>query len=315
MTAAVEAIRAHLEAQAPTPRLNPITAAAFLAMKIPPRENVLAPWLPMQGLAMLYSPRGVGKTHLSLGVAYAVASGCPFLRWTPPKARRVLFVDGEMPAVALQERLVRIADQTEGKPPEADYLRLIANDLHPDGIPDLATEAGQAALSEHVGEAELIVLDNLSTLCRTGRENESESWGAVQEFLLKLRRDGKSVLLIHHAGKGGAQRGTSKREDVLDTVIALKRPDEYRASEGARFQVSFEKSRGFTGKEAETFEANLDPVTGIWGTRDLEDVRDARIIELDADGLNQAEIAREMGVNRSTINRAQKRLREAGLLP
>ena len=39
---------------------------------------------------------------------------------------------------------------------------------------------------------------------------------------------------MHHAGKGGAQRGTSRREDVLDTVIALRQPQDYQSGEGAR---------------------------------------------------------------------------------
>jgi len=37
----------------------------------------------------------------------------------------------------------------------------------------------------------------------------------VQGWLLVLRRRGISVMVIHHAGKSGLQRGTSRREDVL----------------------------------------------------------------------------------------------------
>src|SRR5438105_3263503 len=53
----------------------------FLARKFPPRENLLSPWLAAKGLAMVFAPRGVGKTHFALGVAYAVASGGSFLKW------------------------------------------------------------------------------------------------------------------------------------------------------------------------------------------------------------------------------------------
>jgi hypothetical protein len=49
---------------------------------------------------------------------------------------------------------------------------------------------------------------------------------------LLLRRQGKSVFLLHHDGKGGQQRGTSKKEDVLDTVISLRRPPGYTADQG-----------------------------------------------------------------------------------
>jgi len=77
------------------------------------------------------------------------------------------------------------------------------------------------------------------------------------------------VLFIHHSGKGGAQRGTSRKEDVLDTVIALRRPEDYSPAEGARFEVHFEKARGFAGEEAEPFEAAL---TGAgWAVCKLED--------------------------------------------
>ena len=54
---------------------RPMTAAELLKMEIPLRRTLLMPWLPEKGAAMLYAPRGLGKTYLSLSVAYAVASG------------------------------------------------------------------------------------------------------------------------------------------------------------------------------------------------------------------------------------------------
>ena len=53
----------------------------------------------------------------------------------------------------------------------------------------------------------------------------------MQAWLLELRRRGMTVLLIHHAGKSGDQRGTSAREDIMDTVISLRRPREYSMAE------------------------------------------------------------------------------------
>jgi hypothetical protein len=68
-------------------------------MEIPKREMLLAPVLPGKGLVMVYSKRGVGKTFVSLCIAYAVASGGRYLRWMAPKPRRVLVIDGEMPLI------------------------------------------------------------------------------------------------------------------------------------------------------------------------------------------------------------------------
>jgi putative DNA primase/helicase len=53
---------------------------------------LLNPILPERSLAMLYAPRGVGKTLLSLSIGLAVASGVPLLRWSAPRQKRVLYV-------------------------------------------------------------------------------------------------------------------------------------------------------------------------------------------------------------------------------
>lgn len=54
---------------------------------------------------MIYAPRGVGKTFIALGIANAVVNGTSFLKWQANKPRGVLYLDGEMPAPQMQERL------------------------------------------------------------------------------------------------------------------------------------------------------------------------------------------------------------------
>jgi AAA domain-containing protein len=82
------AIRRHAVGQ--TPALQPIGFDDFLTLNVPPREMLLDPILPERSLAMLYAPRGVGKTLLGLSIGLTVASGSPLLRWSAPKPRRVL---------------------------------------------------------------------------------------------------------------------------------------------------------------------------------------------------------------------------------
>ena len=89
--------------QAERPNLATIPLGEFCRINFAPREYVLAPILPERGLAMLYAGRGVGKTRVGMGLSYAVASGGAFLRWKAPKPRRVLYVDGEMPAELMKE--------------------------------------------------------------------------------------------------------------------------------------------------------------------------------------------------------------------
>jgi putative DNA primase/helicase len=257
---------------------------------------------------------GSGKTFVALSVAYAVASGGVFLRWKAPEPRRVLLIDGEMPLVTLKERLASIAFSSDKEPPAPEYIQIIAADHQDLGIPDLSTKEGVAAIEEHIADGvDLVILDNLSTLCRGGKENESESWAPIQEWILSLRRRGISVLFVHHAGKGGAQRGTSKREDVLDTVIVLRHPDNYSPSDGARFEVHLDKARGVYGEQAQPFEAQLTAVNHVmtWAMRDLENVEVQRAADLKEEGFSIRDIATELGISKSKVGRLLKKSGEA----
>jgi hypothetical protein len=49
---------------------------------------------------------------------------------------------------------------------------------------------------------------------------------------------------MHHSGKSGTQRGTSKKEDLLDSVLAFKPIPDHRPNDGAKFQIFIEKARG-----------------------------------------------------------------------
>jgi hypothetical protein len=297
------------------PRLQPLTLSKFFSLAIKPREMLLEPIIPEKGLAMLYASRGTGKTHIALGIGYAVATGTGFLRWKAPKPRRVLLIDGEMPAAALQERLANIVAGITEAEANPDALKILAGDLIEEGgIGNLSSPEIQAELDPWLDETDLLILDNLSSLTAVIRDNDAESWGPIQDWLLRLRRKGLSVLIVHHAGKGGQQRGTSRREDVLDTSISLRRPEDYTPAEGARFEVHLEKGRGIHGDAAKPFEAKLEVVKGsaIWTTRDIEDVNLARVKALVDDGLSVRDIADETGIPKSTVQRLKNKIAAEG---
>ena len=283
--------------------MSPLNAIEFLKRDFPPRDMLLAPWLPTQGLCMIYGPRGLGKTHVSLNVAYAVATGGEFLGWKAPQPRRVLFIDGEMPGALLQERLAAIV-AVNREPDTLDFLKILSADAEPDGLPDLSDTREQAYYEPYLDDADVIVVDNLSTICRGLRENEADSWGGVQFWALQMRRAGKTVVFIHHSGKSGGQRGTSKKEDVLDTVIALRRPSGYSQEQGSRFEVHFEKARSVHGEDARPFQAHL--VDGTWIKSEIVDEEEEEVLRLKAEGRSIRDIAAKIGVSKSAVGRMVK---------
>lgn len=253
-----------------------ITLDEFLSYDIPETEMVMSPFFPTKGIVLLYSAPGVGKTFLSLGIARAVASGEGLLGWYAPKPRRVLYIDGEMASADLQKRL-KILDNGRRALPSPKYFTLVTRDLQENySIPALDTDYGQDAVDPLVEAADLVVVDNLSTLMGyAGDDNTSENWVPVQRWLLSLRARGKSVLLVHHANKGGSyvykgknyavagdQRGSSKKVDIVDTKIALVRPQDYVPTQGCTFEVHFQKARAFSGDSAEPFEAVFSVING-----------------------------------------------------
>src|SRR6478672_5165280 len=93
--------------------LSILTAAQLMAAGRPLRSELLPPWLASDTRALIYGPPGIGKSFLALGIAWAVAQGGnqggnqggSFLGWQAPQPRRVLYVDGEMGAAEIGDRL------------------------------------------------------------------------------------------------------------------------------------------------------------------------------------------------------------------
>lgn len=309
----LQEVRRQLEASEQTgssPALVSLDMGEFLSMSIPERGYLLSPILPVQGIGILYAPRGIGKTFAALSIAVAVASGGAVFNWRAPMPKRTLYVDGEMPATSMQNRLSALVNGMSVPPHTLKNMALITPDLQPCPMPDVSTANGQAMLEPFLKGVDIVVLDNIATLCRTGKENESQSWQTMQAWLLELRRRGMTVLLIHHAGKSGDQRGTSAREDIMDTVISLRRPREYSMAEGARFEVHLTKARGILGDDAKPFEANLLTEGNAlhWQVRELEDVELDELKRLLQEGYSIRDCAEEMGKSKGAIQRLKKKL-------
>ncbi len=287
----------------------------FVKRPLPPRTYLLSPWLTKESMSMIYAQTGVGKTHLTLNIAHALATGGEFLGWKAEKPVKVLYVDAEMAMDDLQGRLKAIIRGT-GKEPEAGFFKHIARSEQFEGyLPNLFTSDGQKAFSDHFKPFDVIILDNLSALVTGSSENEAEGWEPIQQWAIKERAKGKTIIFIHHAGKNASQRGTSKRTDLMDVVIKLERKSDYIPEEGALFRVVFDKARSLYGKAVAPFTARLTEsqdcgqqwmrVDGMADDEDIDEIRQLR-----TSGMTMAEIGQKLGIDKATVSRKLKRALE-----
>lgn len=292
------------------PVFQPFHLGQLRGVVLPPREMLLGPWLREGSLSLLHGARGVGKTHVALAIAHAVATGTGLFGWDAPVPRRVLFIDGEMTLHDLQ-RAARALPVSE----HDANLALIANDGEADPV-DLAHAPHRERLEPHLEGVALIVVDNLATLTQGGSENTAESWAPLEHWALGQRRANRAILFVHNSGRLGQPRGTSRREDRMDTILGLRPAQgEVRGEDGgsAGFEVHVEKHRGSLPAGAFPLRAWLSAEG--WRCAKLEDGPRREVVSLSLAGHSVRAIASLLGVAPSNVYRLQQVARRCGELP
>src|SRR4029078_7432473 len=97
-------------------------------------------------------------------------SGGNFLRWRCDKAWRGVFLDGGKPRADLQSRFQCANPARPFELADPTYLKIAAADLMPEGLPDLSDPESQQFYDDGVADSDVIIVDNLSTLCRGLKE-------------------------------------------------------------------------------------------------------------------------------------------------
>lgn len=217
---------------------------------IPERKFLIGEWMPKDSFGMVFAKRGVGKSWFCMSLGISVAEGrSHFLGWKISGKQDVLFVDGEMAVIDIKQRLLNLC------PEGLDNFHILPSEMtYRDGKPICLDEPmEQKAVDnvlkhlEHKGSfVQLIILDNLSTLRRGINENDNSETQKLIDWLVSLRHRGYTVILVHHSGKNGQQRGASIIEVPMDFVIKLEEPEKKKNffHEGARFNLTFDKVRG-----------------------------------------------------------------------
>lgn len=283
----------------------------LVALDLPERKRHL-PWLPEGGNVMVYGPRGAGKTFFQLGLTSALVTGTPFLKWATGEPVGVLYVDGEMQLDELRQRMTALLPG----PPKAllHFLssEMVYHKLRRDLV--LTSEVVRSEIIDILDShpsIHVVILDNISCLFAGIDEDKKRDWEPIAAWLVRLRHRGLATVLVHHAGKGGQQRGTSGREDALDTVIHLAQPSTHETNEGCHFELTFTKSRSVKGEEVGPLDVKLTEKNEqlTWTYQPLEISREDQVRALLADGVtNNADIAEELGISRSYAWKLKKKV-------
>ena len=285
------------------------TMEEMMALQVPARPYLLKPWLTARGSGQIHAMRGVGKTRFALSVAYAVATGKPLLDWQVEQRARVLYVDAELDLDDLKGRLKALG-------PNADDLRVISfDDLFNRGVelPDLGRPEGRAFFDRQFDlfDPGLVILDSLTFLAKVA-ENEAEAWDPIADWIVSHRRRGRTVLWVHHQGRSGRARGTSKREDGIEVSVALKARDDLtdEDDDNSAFELVFDKHRGFAGTDAAPRVVKFSLAGGYleWSSETKRENIKTRISELLEQGYKQVEIAKELNISKGRVSQLVRQL-------
>jgi hypothetical protein len=288
----------------------------LMALEIPERK-LLLPFLPQASNTMIFGPPGIGKTYFTLSLAVSLSCGVPFMKWDVPSPTGVLYIDGEMPLALMKTRLKELHPGETIAPLELlsheYFFQMQETDL---ALCDDYMQSQIKGYLESRQDIGCVIIDNLSCLLPTVREDKRDQWARrVMPFLLWLRRRQLATVMLHHSGKDAAvQRGTSSRRDALDTEIWLQKIGE--ETEGAHFGVHFTKSRGLYGDAITPFEARLtqdSPPT--WACLPIVEGNMERVLTLVQDGVGSVtETAEELNLTKGAVSKIAKKLRNEGKL-
>jgi AAA domain len=294
-----------------------IAASIVLATKedigslvLKPRVSLLGEWLCEGDYGIIFGPRGVAKTWFSLMIAHSVATAGTIGEWAAEVAKKVLFIDGEMPADMIRDRLLGLGG--------TENITLLNHEILFDrtqSVINITSVQQQDALLQLCIQQQfkLLILDNLSVCAFGIKENDSFEWEQLHRWLLQFRRHGIAVILLHHAGKTGQIRGTTKREDAAAWVISLTDAKERNEDKrGSRFISYFAKqSRNCMNTLAYEWHVVLDDgrVDINWKLAQGADL----VLQCIREGVSECSmIAGEMGVSPATVCRLAKKLQDSG---
>lgn len=274
---------------------------------------LLKPYIPSQGLIVIYGPSGTGKSFLALWFALQIAQAKPVI---------YMAYEGEWGYDARIAAARRHYHYDQGLTLTLGQVDLMSDDDFMSFI-DSARKVSPA----------VVFVDTLARSMGDLDENSTQAMNTyVRRCNLLMQELNCSVVLVHHTGKAGTvERGSTVLRGAADVMIRLEDSDE---------RVLVENAKTKDGKPFPSFHIRLHSVdTGLADEYGLpiytpvaaiaheEDIPEnvltknqslilSQVILFDDEGMTYSEIARVVGdaVKPSSMNNALHSLKKKGYL-
>lgn len=258
----------------------PVDWAALWATEPIGEDWAVEPILPRGRQGGLFAPAGLGKSLIACDIAAAKACGRSVLGQPAKAPVSVVYLDLEMTAEDLRERLLDF-----GYGPEDDLSMLHYYQLPT--LPPLDTVGGGdvlMAICERY-RPELVVIDTMARVVE-GDENNADTYRAFYRCTgSRLKAAGIALLRLDHSGKDIArgQRGSSSKADDLDLIWRMSLAEDQIILTRTKSRVSYVAAEvALTRVTEPVLRHVLAPVGVPAGTASTADLLDRLEVALDA---------------------------------
>lgn len=188
-------------------------------------------------ITLLYGPTDIGKTLFSYSLAAALSTGEEFYKLSVQHPRKILYIDGETTDDNARIYAKRISS----------YFKKSTTNLHIhlnkfcDKKYFFNDEEEYPSYTTEFNEFDVIILDNLLSLAaETARA--PKKWDHFREWLSSLSA---AIVILHHESDEAKIIGPSIIKNLIPTQIHLSIPKMPPPSNGAFFEIEFEKNKTY----------------------------------------------------------------------
>lgn len=290
--------------------ITPYSLYDFLDKPIPPRNLLFGNWCKERTAILVSGQAGAGKSFFVETLALSISSNKSIFNWNPRGTIKVGLFDGENDDEELQTRLSKLAHGLVIEGSELQILTRSSLEFSLGRSLSLSDSNDQELIINAFKECQIIIVDNLNCCFDLTDENSTKDWNPVQQFIFKVRKYGKSIILVHHTPKSNpnSPAGNSKNVRVFDYSFLLTRLNGA-SNIGAEFYFTIHKARG-NPKDLAPFKASLREVDNdlYWDCDSSpiltpKDETIQKAIELSNSGKSTRDISEVLGISKSKVSR------------